>query len=155
VPRGAQERAVKVEDAQNRLSARSGHAPTVPELAEYLEFSIEEVLEAIETARAHHASSLDAPMDDGDGQSATVVDTFGEEDPNLQMADDRITVGVAAAQLSSREREVLALRFVHDLTQTQIAEQIGVSQMQVSRILRRAIARLGDLTEAEAERPKA
>jgi len=155
VPRGAQERAVKVEDAQNRLSARSGHAPTVPELAEYLEFSIEEVLEAIETARAHHASSLDAPMDDGDGQSATVVDTFGEEDPNLQMADDRITVGVAAAQLSSREREVLALRYVHDLTQTQIAEQIGVSQMQVSRILRRAIARLGDLTEAEAERPKA
>ena len=151
VPRGAQERAVKVEDAQNKLSAKSGRAPTVPELAEYLEFSIEEVLEALETARAHHASSLDAPFDDGDDGSATVVDTFGADDPGLRLADARLTVGVAAAQLSAREREVLALRFVQDLTQTQIAEQIGVSQMQVSRILRRAIARLTELTEAGGE----
>src|SRR5579862_9387499 len=150
VPRGAQERAVKVEDAQNRLSANSGRAPTVPELAEYLELSIEEVLEAIETARAHHASSLDAPFDDDEGQTATVVDSFGEDDPNLQLADARLTVGAATEHLSAREREVLALRFVHDLTQTQIAQHIGVSQMQVSRILRRAIARLSELTEADA-----
>ncbi|MGO9881954.1 MAG: SigB/SigF/SigG family RNA polymerase sigma factor [Solirubrobacteraceae bacterium] len=148
VPRGAQERAVKVEDAQNKLSAKSGRPPTVPELAEYLELSIEEVLEALETARAHHASSLDAPYDDGDGGSTAVVDTLGTEDRELGLAVDRITVGVAATELSSRERQVLALRFVGDLTQTQIAEQIGVSQMQVSRILRRAVARLTELTEA-------
>jgi RNA polymerase sigma-B factor len=148
VPRGAQERAVKVEDAHNKMSARSGRPPTVPELAEYLELSIEEVLEALETARAHHASSLDATFDDGDGGSAAVVDTFGTEDRDLQLAVDRITVGLAATQLSPRERQVLALRFAGDLTQTQIAEQIGVSQMQVSRILRRAIARMTELTEA-------
>jgi RNA polymerase sigma-B factor len=149
VPRGAQERAVKVEDAQQQLSARSGRAPTVPELAEYLELSIEEVLESLETARAHHATSLDAPHDDGEGESATLVETFGDEDPGLKLADARITVGLVAAQLSQREREVLALRFVDDMTQTEIADQIGVSQMQVSRILRRSIARLTELTEAD------
>jgi len=148
VPRGAQERAVKVEDAQQQLSVKSGRAPTVPELAEYLELSIEEVLESLETARAHHATSLDAPHDDGEGESAKLVDTFGEDDPHLGIADARITVRVAASQLSRRERQVLALRFVDDLTQTQIAEQIGVSQMQVSRILRRSIARLTELTES-------
>src|ERR1700760_2052050 len=68
VPRGAQERAVKVEEAQQQLSARSGRAPTVTEMAEYLELSIEEGLEALETSRAHHASSLDAPYDDGEGE---------------------------------------------------------------------------------------
>jgi RNA polymerase sigma-B factor len=148
VPRGAQERAVRVEDAHNKLSAKSGRPPTVPELAEYLEFSIEDVLDALETARAHHASSLDASLDDGEGGSSAVVDTLGGEDRELRLAVDRITVGVAAAQLSPRERRVLELRFVGDLTQTQIAVQIGVSQMQVSRILRRAVGRLGELTEA-------
>jgi RNA polymerase sigma-B factor len=147
VPRGAQERAVKVEDAQNKLSAKSGRPPTVPQLAEYLELSIEEVLEALETARAHHASSLDAPYDDGDGGTTAIVDTLGTEDRELGLAVDRISVAVAATELSPRERQVLALRFVGDLTQTQIAEQIGVSQMQVSRILRRALAQLTELTE--------
>lgn len=149
VPRGAQERAVKVEEAHQQMSARTGRAPTVTELAEYLEFSVEEVLDALETSRAHHAASLDAPYDDGEGDGGTVVDAFGAEDPELRMADARVTVGTAARQLSDREREVLALRFVHDLTQTQIAERIGVSQMQVSRILRRSIAQLSELTDLE------
>jgi RNA polymerase sigma-B factor len=149
VPRGAQERAVKVEEAQQQLSVRTGRAPTVIELAEYLEFSIEDVLEALETSRAHHAASLDAPYDDGEGESGTVVEAFGAEDRQLRLADARVTVGVAARQLSAREREVLALRFVHDMTQTQIAERIGVSQMQVSRILRRSIAQLSELAEPE------
>ncbi len=149
VPRGAQERAVKVEDARQQLSAGSGRAPTVPELAEYLELSIEDVLESLEASRAHHATSLDAPYDEGEDDSVTAVDTFGEEDPGLRLADTRVTVGTAAHSLSPREREVLALRFVHDMTQTQIAERIGVSQMQVSRIIRRSIARLTELTEAE------
>jgi len=153
VPRGAQERAVKVESAQQQLSVKSGRAPTVPELAEYLELSIEDVLDSLETSRAHHAASLDAPYDDGEGEgeSGAVVDTFGGEDPGLRLADTRVTVGTAARFLTARERDVLALRFVHDMTQTQIAERIGVSQMQVSRILRRAIARLSELTEADSE----
>lgn len=145
VPRGAQELAVKVEDAQQKMSARHGRAPTVHELSQYLELELADVLDALETARAHHASSLDAPHDDGEGESGSVVDSFGREDPDLQIADDRVTVGEAARHLSKRERDVLGLRFVEDLTQTQIAERIGVSQMQVSRILRRAISRLGEL----------
>lgn len=148
VPRGAQELAVKVEEAQQRLATRTGRAPTVPELAQYLEVDVGDVLDALETARAHHASSLDAPHDDGEGESGSVVETFGSEDPELLLADERVTVGEAARHLSERERQVLHLRFVDDLTQTQIAERIGVSQMQISRILRRAVARLGELTES-------
>lgn len=145
VPRGAQERAVKVEDARQRLSAHSGRAPTVPELAEYLELGLEDVLDALETSRAHHAASLDAPTDDWESEGGSVVETIGSEDPRLRLADARVSVATAARQLSEREREVLALRYVQDMTQTQIAQRIGVSQMQVSRILRRSIARLGDL----------
>jgi RNA polymerase sigma-B factor len=147
VPRGAQERAVKVEEAHQLLGGRLNRAPTVPELAQYLEFDMEDVLDALETCRAHHASSLDAPYDDGEGESGTMVESFGDLDPSLQSADDRVTVTTAAQQLPQREREVLMLRFVHDLTQTQIADHIGVSQMQVSRILRRAIAHLSEITE--------
>jgi RNA polymerase sigma-B factor len=147
VPRGAQERAVKVEEAQHLLSGRLNRAPTVLELAQYLEFDIDDVLDALETSRAHHASSLDAPYDDGEGESGTMVESFGDLDPSLLTADDRVTITAAARQLPPREREVLALRFVHDLTQTQIADHIGVSQMQVSRILRRAITHLTEITE--------
>ena len=151
VPRGAQEQAMKVEEAQHRLNSKRGRSPTVQQLAEYLELSIEEVVEALETSRAHHASSLDAPCDDGEGEAGTVVDRFGTEDRELRLADDRLTISAAARQLAARERQVLMLRFLEDMTQTQIAEQVGVSQMQVSRILRRALARLSDLTEARAE----
>jgi RNA polymerase sigma-B factor len=151
VPRGAQERAVKVEEAQQLLTTRTGRAPTVPELAEYLELSIEDVLDALETTRAHHASSLDAPYDENDADSGSVVDAFGSDDPGLRLADARVTVGAAARQLSERERQVLGLRFVDDLTQTQIADCIGVSQMQVSRILRRAISQLSELTDSDPE----
>ena len=147
VPRGAQERAVKVEEAQQQLSSRLNRAPTVPELAQYIEFDIEFVLDALETCRAHHASSLDAPYNDGEGESGTMVESFGDLDPSLQSADDRVTITAAAEELPQREREVLTLRFVHDLTQTQIADHIGVSQMQVSRILRRAIAHLTEITD--------
>jgi RNA polymerase sigma-B factor len=147
VPRGAQERAVKVEEAQQLLGARSNRAPTVSEIAEYLELGIEDVLDALETSRAHHAASLDAPYDDGEGESGTMVESFGDEDPSLQSADERVTIGAAARQLPPREREVLALRFVRDMTQTQIAEQIGVSQMQVSRILASTLRCLRDQLE--------
>jgi RNA polymerase sigma-B factor len=154
VPRGAQELAVRVEEARQRLSVKSGRAPTVPQLAEYLELSIGEVLEALETGRAHHATSLDAPRDDGEGETATLAETLGEDDPGMRQADARMTVGAAAGELTEREREVLAWRFAEDLTQTEIAERIGVSQMQVSRILRRSIERLAALSDAGSQGPQ-
>lgn len=147
VPRGAQEQALKVQEAQERLTTRTGRPPTVTDLAEYLEIPVEEVLDALETSAAHHSASLDAPREDGDEESGTLVDVFGEEDQRYELVDQTVTVSVAARQLSARERKVLALRFVQDMTQTQIAQEIGVSQMQVSRILRRALSRLRELTD--------
>jgi RNA polymerase sigma-B factor len=147
VPRGAQERALKVEEVQRKLTVKNGRAPTVPQLAEYMELSLEEVLDGLEAAAAHHAISLDTPRDDGEGEAGTLADAFGEEDKRFEQVDAGVSIAEAAQQLTERERQVLALRFVEDHTQTQIAEIVGVSQMQVSRILRRALSRLSELTE--------
>src|SRR5437764_4286714 len=154
VPRGAQEQALKVQEAHERLTTKTGRPPTVNELAEYLELSVEDVLDALETAAAHHSTSLDAPREDrSSGESGSLVDVFGEEDSRYELVDETVTISVAARELSARERRVLALRFVNDMTQTQIAQEIGVSQMQVSRILRRALSRLRELTEAQESTP--
>ena len=152
VPRGAQEMALRVEDAYQKLTAKDGRAPSVGLLAEYTELSIEDVLDGLETAAAHHSVSLDAPHDDGEGGAGTLADTFGEEDERFELVDASVTISAAAQSLSARERRVLILRFVEDRTQTQIAELIGVSQMQVSRILRGALEKLRELTEP-AEQP--
>lgn len=144
VPRGAQEVALKVQRAQEKLTTKTGRSPTVGELAQYLELSIEDVLEGLEAAAAHHSTSLDAPHDDG--ESGTVVDSFGQDDAGFRLVEDIATVADAMQMLSERERRVLHLRFFEDRTQSEIAERIGVSQMQISRILRGAIARLSELT---------
>lgn len=154
VPRGAQELALKVEEAQQQLTTKTGRPPSVDELAQYLELSIEDVLDALETAGAHHSTSLDAPHDDVDGESTTLAEAFGEEDKHYELVDASITIATAARELSTRERRVLVLRFVEDMTQTQIADEIGVSQMQVSRILRRALSRLRELTQLDVETAK-
>jgi RNA polymerase sigma-B factor len=151
VPRGAQELALKVEDGRQQLMSRTGRPPTVPEIAEYLELSIEEVLEALETAGAHHTASLDSPREDGEEDSGTLADAFGQIDERFELVDAKVTIAAAAKHLGARERRVLVLRFVEDLTQSQIAEMIGVSQMQVSRILRRALEQLRDLTQAQTQ----
>jgi RNA polymerase sigma-B factor len=127
VPRGAQELALRVQRAKEKLTTKTGRSPTVAELAQYLELSIEEVLEGLEVAAAHHSSSLDAPVDDGDGQSGTVVDSFGQEDAGFRLVEDVATVADAMQMLSERERRVLDLRVFEDRTQSEIAEQIGVS----------------------------
>ena len=151
VPRGAQEMALRVEDGYQKLTVKHGRAPSVGMLAEYMELSIEDVLEGLETAAAHHSVSLDAPHDDGEGGSGTLVDTFGEDDKRFELVEASVTISAAARSLSARERRVLILRFVEDRTQTQIAELIGVSQMQVSRILRGALEKLRELTEPELQ----
>ncbi len=150
VPRGAQELALKVQRAQEKLTTKTGRSPTVAELAQYLELSIEDVLEGLEAAAAHHSASLDAPHDDGDDESGTLVDTIGQQDAGFQLAEDRTTVATAMLALPERDRQVLQLRFFEDRTQSEIASQIGVSQMQISRILRRAITTLNELTLPES-----
>lgn len=142
MPRGIQDLAIKVERASRTLTAGTGHAPTINELAEYLELSKQEVLEAIEAAAAHHSISLETPCDDGEGHAPTLGDTLGEEDGRFETVELGASIAQAAAHLPERERQVLALKFVGDRVQTQIAQEIGVSQMQVSRIMRRALSRL-------------
>jgi RNA polymerase sigma-B factor len=149
VPRGAQERALKVEEVQRELTSKTGRAPTITELAEYMELSLEDVLDALEAAGAHHSMSLDTPRDDGESDGGTIADVLGEEDKRFEYIDAGASIAQAAQQLSERERRILALRFIEDRTQTQIAEIEGVSQMQVSRVLRRALATLSELVEAE------
>jgi RNA polymerase sigma-B factor len=145
VDRGAQERARKITDAQQKISAVSGRAPTVSELAQYLELSEEQVLDGLQTAGAYDAISLDAPIGDDDG-AASRIDTIGDEDDRLDLVDDQATIFAAARHLPRRERQILFLRFGEDLTQTEIAERVGVSQMQVSRLLRRSLHQLRELT---------
>jgi RNA polymerase sigma-B factor len=155
VPRGAQELALKVEDARQKLMTKTGRPPSVQDLAQYLELSLEDVLEALETAGAHHTASLDSPRDDGEEETGTLADAFGEVDERFELVDARVTIAAAAQHLGARERHVLVLRFVEDLTQSQIASMIGVSQMQVSRILRRALEQLRELAQAGELRPAA
>ena len=146
VPRGAQELALKVQRAQETLTTNTGRSPIVGELAQSLELSIEDMLEGLEAAAAPHSSSLDAPHDDGDGESVTLVDTLGQGDACLQLVEDATTVAAAMQMLSERERRVLYLRFFEDRAQSEIAAQIGVPQVKISRILRGAIERLSELT---------
>ena len=145
VDRGAQERSRRITEARREVSARHGRSPTVAELAEYLECSEEEVLDGLQTAEAYDTISLDAPRGTED-ETARRLDTLGDADSRLERVDDQATVFAAAQHLSERDRRILYLRFGEDLTQAEIAELVGVSQMQVSRLLRRSLRRLQELT---------
>ncbi|MDA8067802.1 MAG: SigB/SigF/SigG family RNA polymerase sigma factor [Actinomycetota bacterium] len=142
MPRGIQELALRVSHAERQLATRTGREPTYQEVAEFLEISVGEVLEAAEAAAAHHAVSLDTPHDDGDGEAGTLADLLGEVDARYSLVNLAASLAPVAGRLSERDRRVLALRFAHDRTQSEIAQDVGVSQMQVSRILSRALAEL-------------
>jgi RNA polymerase sigma-B factor len=157
MPRGIQELSLQVKQAERQLSARTGHEPTFNEIAEFLEIDIADVLEAVEASAAHHAVSLDTPHDDGEGETGTLADSIGQIDERFSMVTLTASIAPAAKLLSDRDRRVLALRFVEDRTQSEIAEEIGVSQMQVSRILNKALKQLAaavgeDLPELAAAR---
>jgi RNA polymerase sigma-B factor len=146
VDRGSQERARKISEAREKISARTGRSPTVDELAQYLELSQEEVLDGLQTAEALGAISLDAPLLGSEDDVSTRLEALGGDDERFSLIDEQATVFAAAKHLSERERRILYLRFSEDLTQSEIAAQVGVSQMQVSRLLRRSLQRLRELT---------
>jgi RNA polymerase sigma-B factor len=150
VPRGAQERALKADGVHKELTLKLGRAPSIAQLAEALEWSMEDVLGALEAGAAHHASSLDAPHDDGEGDFGALVDSFGVIDERYEFVDAKLSVSGAVRRLPSYERQVLHLRFIDDLTQSQIGERLGVSQMQVSRILRQALGKLREMADPAA-----
>ncbi|HEY7830978.1 MAG TPA: SigB/SigF/SigG family RNA polymerase sigma factor [Solirubrobacteraceae bacterium] len=148
VPRGAQERALKVRDAQEQLSGEHGHAPTVSQLAQYLELDGEEVVDALQATQAYETMSLDTPRPGAEEGTLTYGETMGQEDERYELIELDATVVAALKHIPARERAILRMRFIEDLTQTEIAAQMGISQMQVSRLLRRSLEQLRVLTRA-------
>jgi len=149
VPRDLQELALKVDRAVADLSLGLHRAPTVAEIAEKVGSDEEDVLEALEASGAYKATSLEAPRGSSDEDGGdTLGDTMGTEELGFGLAEDRATLEHLMRSITPREREVLRLRFAEDLTQAEIGEQIGVSQMQVSRIIRQSIARLRSYANA-------
>jgi RNA polymerase sigma-B factor len=142
VPRDLQERTLAVSRETEALSKKLGRSPKVREVAQALGCSIEEVLEAQEAAASYEAASLDAPTARDDDEAAPLVDMMGTEDSAYELVESRDAIASTWKALPDVERKVIELRFMHDLTQREIGEQIGYSQMHVSRLLRRAIDKL-------------
>jgi len=141
VPRDLQELTLAVQRARRELEARLERSPTIAEVAEAVEATDEEVLEALVAGRAQRASSLQAPLAGADDDS-TVGDAVGCEEHGFKRAEQRATLRRLLSHLPIRDREVVRLRYVEDLTQDEIGARVGVSQMQVSRILRSSVQRM-------------
>jgi RNA polymerase sigma-B factor len=144
VPRELQELALRVDKTVAALSSRAGRAPTVSEIAAAMDVGEEQVLDALQAAGAYRAGSLDAPRSGASEDSAgeSLADAIGTTESGFERAEERAMLRPLLTRITGRERLVLTLRFGQDLTQAEIGERIGVSQMQVSRLIRQALARL-------------
>ena len=141
VPRRLQELKLSLAKATSELSQKNGRAPTVAELAQHLGMSEEDILEGLESANAYSAVSLDAP-DAGDDDSPAVADSLGTTDESLEGVEYRESLKPLLENLAPREKKILLLRFFGNMTQSQIAAELGISQMHVSRLLARTLAQL-------------
>ncbi|MFF0482906.1 RNA polymerase sigma factor SigF [Streptomyces sp. NPDC004435] len=143
VPRRLQEARVELAKATEELSTRLGRLPTVKELAELMSLTEEEVTEARLASNGYNSSSLDAVLggEDEDGD-ASLADFIGSEDPAMELVDDFHSLAPLIAELDERDRQIIHLRFVEELTQAEIGERLGCSQMHVSRLLARTVKRL-------------
>ena len=150
VPRGLHDRMAEVDKAITELTKQLQRSPSVGEIAKRLELEQTDVLEVLEANHNRRPLSLDRPAGGGeDSDEASPAEWVGEEDERFELVEGRIALDAALPFLEERERTVLRLRFVEDMTQSQIAERIGHSQMHVSRILRRALARIRKRIEEE------
>jgi len=145
VPRGLQELQIEVAKARDKLTTTLGRSPTVQELADAVDQPFEEVLQTIQSQDARRTRSLDEPT----GEDVTLADSLGQRDPDIARAEMRVLLNEAMDVLSDRDQAVLRLRFEGDLTQTEIATRVGVSQMQVSRIIRSSLTKLRSDIERE------
>ena len=142
-PRSAQELSLAVSKARDRLWQEGSRAPTVAEIAGLIGRSQEEVLTGLEAGAAHNAESLDIPVVEGGDETITAVDVLGEHDAGYGRVEDAMVLDQVIATLDEPAREVVRLRFLEDLLQRDIAQRLGCSQMQVSRILRDSLSMLG------------
>jgi RNA polymerase sigma-B factor len=142
VPRRLQELHLELSKVVGHLGHDLGRSPTVAEIAKAASISEEEVLEGLEIAQAYNFTSLDAPIDTDDGGSTSFADQLGEDDEHLENLEYRASLAPEMAKLPDRDRTILYLRFFKGLTQSEIADRLGISQMHVSRLLNRTLTQL-------------
>ncbi len=147
VPRSLQERFLEVNEAVDQLSGRLGRSPTPKDIAKLTGIPVEEVLEALEASSAYSPVALDAPHPGDEDGDRTLGDNLGADDPRYGFVELGQALAPAFRALPSREQTILKLRFIDDLTQSEIADRVGVSQMHVSRLLRRSLDRLNAAAE--------
>jgi len=150
LPRGLRERSHTLNMAIQNFSQEHGRSPNIAEIAAAVGITEEEVIEGLEGAEATNVASLDTTTDDGD---LSLLDIIGGEDKTMRLLDERLSLAGAMSSLDSREQNLLYLRFIEGLSQTEIADRLDISQMHVSRLLRRTLKLLRqDLTSKEPYR---
>lgn len=149
VPRRLQELSAKVNQATDVLITELQRSPKIEEIAEYLDASVDEVLEAMESSSAYSSVPLEGTGNNDNDDAPSVLDRYATEDSALNFTDDRLIIEEALKGFSPREREVIDLRFLQGMTQIEIAEQLGISQVQVSRLLRRTLKKIQDKIDPE------
>jgi RNA polymerase sigma-B factor len=153
VPRGLQELNIRVNKLIDEMVPRLQRSPTINEIAEAAGVTPADVLEALETSQAYNSVSLQSPLGGEQGdEEATLIDYLGKEEENYDIMEDRTILAPGFAKLDKRERTILYLRFFEGLTQSQIAARVGISQMHVSRLIRRSLERLREEI-GEIDRP--
>ncbi|HZD87710.1 MAG TPA: SigB/SigF/SigG family RNA polymerase sigma factor [Gaiellaceae bacterium] len=150
VPRGLQELNVQLSRLVEQLTVQLGRSPTIPELAKAAGVEEEEVLEALESGRAYTSLSLSVGGGGGDDDDLDPLESLGTEEHQYEVSEDRAVLAPGFKALDERERKILQLRFFEGLTQSQIAQQVGISQMHVSRLIRRSLEKIRE-TIAEDE----
>ena len=144
VPRRLQELSAKVNQATDKLTNELQRSPKVEEIAEYLDVTVDEVLEAMESSSAYTSVPIEAPGASDSDDAPSILDRYADDDNELDFTDDRLVIEEAIRDFSPREREVIELRFVKGMTQIEIAKKLGISQVQVSRLLRRTLKKIQD-----------
>ena len=149
MPRDLQDLALRVDRASRELTGRLQRRPTIAEVAEAVGATVERVLDALQAGQAHRAASLQTPRPSVDEDAGeTLGDTFGHDEDGYRLAEERVVLSGLLPALSTRDRQIVLLRFTEDLTQAQIGERMGLSQMHVSRILRQSLGTLRAAAQA-------
>jgi RNA polymerase sigma-B factor len=151
VPRGLQELNVQLSRLIEQLTVQLGRSPTIPELAKAAGSEEEEVLEALESGRAYSSLSLSTGGTQDDGEELDPLESIGSEEHQYEVSEDRAILAPGFKVLDERERKILHLRFFEGLTQSQIAQHVGISQMHVSRLIRRSLEKIREEIAAEEQ----
>ena len=149
VPRRLQELSAKVNSATDELTARLQRSPSIEEVAEYLGTTADEVLEAMESSSAYSSVPLEAQGGNEDDDAPSVIDRYASVDGDLEASDDRMVLEEVIGEFPEADQQAIRMRFIDGMTQVEIAKRLGISQVQVSRMLRRALRRIQDKIDPE------